>query len=857
MRRLIAFIVLAISMLGIVLFNVQASVEGLNWSQEFDNGTEVVYKISVPNDPAARIDMDYVVTTMGNRLEDAGATNYSIESLVDSNSNEYEVRIILGSRHHSNVSNILRSTISAGEFSLYDTETIYGFSGEDSIIRNTAEVWYDQGQPVVKVEITEKAYGLYDHVTSDEGDNLIVLWQGKPDGLTFEDLALDEIDAFEDKTVEELREKVLAVISMAQNTTENEDGTTTETTDHSRMYYDEEEEKYYLEFDAIGYNVGNGASESSAKLNKYSARSFERMMNYDLFDYEITKVYEGRVQASYGDNAELMMIGSAAVAVVAVCIYLILSYGLLAVGGCLGIGITTLLEIFFINFFNIQVGPTLILALIGTLAVAVNMLCVYYRRTRDEFYRGRTIAKAQNEGFRKAISTAIDTTVILAIGTIILSLLARESVKSFSLFLLIATPLNILFVFLLSKIMNGFVCNSSISSNIKLFGYKKEYVADFEGNSEKEMPASLGEKIDVKKGGKKTFIATLIGLIVAVGSVAGFAIAGDAFNYSSINEYGRIEIRCGESSLFETLPDGVEGNSSVLAVDNFVTYIESLDGNIKVTNAWAVTDQVNPYVEDKNFVYFYADLETPILSTSDAYLALEEYIHSVEDESWTWVNTYSVNPGVVTSDFTNTFLLTGVTLALALVYYLIRYRYSLALAATATLVSGSAISVGLLSLSRIPVSSYVGVGLLSGVIITMLLLIPMLNRVNQLKNESKVKVTVYEQREEIALQAHKDSASQFFVTFVGLAVIMFAILPLSPLNMIWIYASAIASLLICGLIAFFGIIPLHLWFEKNLKFTRFKSKRAEARKAKREKLAKANRNRGAEPEEITIIGIND
>ena len=59
------------------------------------------------------------------------------------------------------------------------------------------------------------------------------------------------------------------------------------------------------------------------------------------------------------------------------------------------------------------------------------------------------------------------------------------------------------------------------------------------------------------------------------------------------------------------------------------------------------------------------------------------------------------------------------------------------------------------------------------------------------------------------------------------------------------------------LIAFFGVIPLHLWFEKNFKFTRLKSKRAEARKAKREKLAKANRNRGAEPEEITVIGIND
>ena len=58
--------------------------------------------------------------------------------------------------------------------------------------------------------------------------------------------------------------------------------------------------------------------------------------------------------------------------------------------------------------------------------------------------------------------------------------------------------------------MNGFICNSNAASNNKLFGYKKEYIADFEGNSEKEMPASLGEKIDVRKSGKKTFIASCV-----------------------------------------------------------------------------------------------------------------------------------------------------------------------------------------------------------------------------------------------------------------------------------------------------------------------------------------------------------
>ena len=46
MRRLIAFIVLCLSLLGIVLFNIQGASERINWSQEFDRGTEVVYHVS-------------------------------------------------------------------------------------------------------------------------------------------------------------------------------------------------------------------------------------------------------------------------------------------------------------------------------------------------------------------------------------------------------------------------------------------------------------------------------------------------------------------------------------------------------------------------------------------------------------------------------------------------------------------------------------------------------------------------------------------------------------------------------------------------------------------------------------------
>ena len=50
MRRFIAFIVLVFSMLGLVVFNVQANTEKINWSQEFNRGTEVVYTVENTED---------------------------------------------------------------------------------------------------------------------------------------------------------------------------------------------------------------------------------------------------------------------------------------------------------------------------------------------------------------------------------------------------------------------------------------------------------------------------------------------------------------------------------------------------------------------------------------------------------------------------------------------------------------------------------------------------------------------------------------------------------------------------------------------------------------------------------------
>lgn len=843
MRRFIAFIVLAISLLGITLFNIQSNAEKINWSQEFGRGTEVVYHVEA-NDESSSIDMANLVEIMGNRLEEAGATSHKIDYAVDEG-NRYEMRITLGSRYQADLDNILRSTVSAGDLSLYTTEGGDGLV--EPFVRGTAEVKYnDNNQAYIRVEV-KKELDSITKKAEDIGNKLLVLWQNKTEEMIYEELNSED-NLVEGKTNAQLKDNVLAVINLGDTASSEEN--TENAIDNSLFTHDEDEDKYYMTFDAFGYADN---AESSTKMDASSAHSFERMLNSEKLDYQITEVYRQSVNANYGTNSATMMIWSVVLSVVVVSIYLIISYGLLSISGIVGISLTLLLDLLLINMFNIQVGPAMIIAVLVSLMMAVVMLMNYYKRTKEEIINGRVMNKASNEGFRKTVSTAVDSVVLMSVLGIVLALISNESIKACSLFLLISSLLSILFIFLMSKCLNNYLLNSKVNENLKLFNVKKEYVKDLSGVAEKEETDSFVEKIDVTKHGKKTKWVTLGGIIISLASILTFTFVSTTFNYSNEAVYGRIEVRFGDSS-----DNRITFNGDGLAEDNFVAYLEDLDDSVKVTESWTITDQKNPYetVNDKNYIYFYANLEKPLAVDSEAFDTLETYVTSL-DQEYGLVTSYEVHPGIVRGDFNNSLVLILVTIGIGLVYFVIRYRYSYALSSVVTVICGSSISLGIISLCRLEVSAYVGVGVLGGLLMTLLLLIPLGNRIAQLKNESKVKVTTFDQRKEISLLAFHSYSEQYVITGIGFIVILLALIPLSSLEMAPIYVSCAISLLINGTLGFFMIIPLHLWMEKHLKFTRIKSKRAELKKAQREKAAKANRNRGSEPEEIIIPGIND
>ena len=167
------------------------------------------------------------------------------------------------------------------------------------------------------------------------------------------------------------------------------------------------------------------------------------------------------------------------------------------------------------------------------------------------------------------------------------------------------------------------------------------------------------------------------------------------------------------------------------------------------------------------------------------------------------------------------------------------------------------LAIGLVSLFRIEATVYVGGAILAGTLLSLLFLIPTLISINQAKAESKVKITTVEQRLALLTKAYKRNVNQLVLSFIGFILLSLILIPCSPVSMLPIYLVFAMTLLINGILVTFFAYPFAYNLEGKYTGRVISERKAKRLEKKRNKIAQQNRNRGAEPEEIIIPGIND
>jgi preprotein translocase subunit SecF len=401
--------------------------------------------------------------------------------------------------------------------------------------------------------------------------------------------------------------------------------------------------------------------------------------------------------------------------------------------------------------------------------------------------------------------------------------------------------------------------NSLANTNKKIFRVKEKDIPDVM-NQEEQTHFNPLHNFDAKKHGKKTFIGSLIATCVCVLSIVvlAFIPSVSIFNASEeSNQYTRIEINSElvkNHYIFET-------NDSVISFfEEKYPDMKIADVSIKVEEEVILEDDDREYRPDIVYVSIKLDdkLANDYISSIQESLVTDLKALPNVDTDHLYVTFTTCESASVDYLLNSAIIFISLVAGLTLVFVTIRFGYTYGLATLATLIPASCISLGFYALTRIEISALSLAGIAGGLLIISISQMVLFERMKRLKRESRYKITTYEEREAIALKASKDTMFTV-ISILATAMVIVVVLALaSPLKyaMISTYGILLLTIVIGGINTIFLLIPTYLFLEKRIHWS-WSFDQEKRNKKRMEKAKEQNKNRGAEPREAIIPGIND
>ena len=221
MRRFYTFLVMLVSIVAIVIFNVQGQYYQFNSGLEFSRGTQITYLIT-PDEDNTDFSLQEVAELFSERLEEAGAKDYYVDALednvLDSDNAEtqYQIQIRVAGVE-AKLSNILRSVEAHGEIRITTQDNETTENGVE-MVKGSATVDYEGSSAYVKIEVTDEfsdeiGKKLEGSVTDENGQvtsqgDYIIIWSD------YDETTDSYEEACKGETIEQrkMQEKIIAVL---------------------------------------------------------------------------------------------------------------------------------------------------------------------------------------------------------------------------------------------------------------------------------------------------------------------------------------------------------------------------------------------------------------------------------------------------------------------------------------------------------------------------------------------------------------------------------------------------------------------------------------------------------------------
>ena len=892
MRRLWAYIILAVTALLLVGASFVPVFTQANANIEFKNGYDMYFRISNKGEDGEKSDdplqdpdaVNEIADIFETRLEKTGISNYRIA--VEGNDT---IKVSLAQENTTDYYMVVRYLSFNGSLALANSADDYVL-GKD-FLNGEAKLQEKNGYPCIVIPVKkdnsdysaliESTKNLADHEgeagypygeseQDEEGNTqshyFIYLWYDYQKDYDTYAQTINSSSEYK----ETVASKIFVKFNIEQLNVINDSG-------------DADYENYISTVLTVDSD-GDGTASLSEIKNAYKyGKFYVNLLNASSLDYKVELLYTTNTSAwaenvfSFGQHVGLSLSRTLIATFICIVIIALILYTYFKLG-TLSVGAISLVSLFAGAASIILVSSEFnVGGLVGLVLLAVVSLVsgiIYLSKLKEEAYKGRSLKKANAEAAKKSLLPIVDVNVVLIIAGIFTYIFGGALLRTFAAVAVIGGLASLILNTLALRGMMWLATNATcLQGKYERFGIESDKVPNLMAEEKQSYFGAYAEK-DLTTHKKPIAIGALILLVASIAGIVTFGIIGKGQVYSSGSGVTNSEI------FFETTDE-----KSALNLGEIQTILDNLKVNGKEFNKYVAKDgseylteyHTAAYTEKGETVNYYVytvTLNAALTGEEDA--TYEEgtlnkngklnYVLTevLADKNFDEVATVEVKQGKIVSQaqpkFVGVLLAGVVSIAVSGLYLLLRYRLTRGLTAIISALVSSAIAAGIFALLRLAVGSYVALALVTVSVVAYLFAIIFMNKERDLIIDDKTRNNSVENRNEIMKKANSMSYEINIVAFIVAASIpvMFALFGTTFSSwtfMIVALGSALALLLTKEL---FG--PVAQFFYAKFVGMKANAAKKEAEKNKNNKVKKARApkpNKSAEPEEAIFIGIND
>lgn len=265
--------------------------------------------------------------------------------------------------------------------------------------------------------------------------------------------------------------------------------------------------------------ISGGKCEISGHFTQKEATTLSALIRGGALPVELKEITSSAQTAKIGMDALNMSIFAGIIGICIIFLIMLVGYRLLGLAANIALALYVILILLIMSIMGSVLTLPGIAGIILSVGMAVDANVVIFSRIKEEIVGGKSIRVATSTGFKRAMSTIIDSQITTLIAAVILYQIGTSTVKGFAWTLMIGIVVSIFTAVIITQLYLNIFSESKVFGKNKFFGIREDGTASFQ----------IKKRFSIIKYRKIYYIVSIILIVggLAVGGIRGFSYGID------------------------------------------------------------------------------------------------------------------------------------------------------------------------------------------------------------------------------------------------------------------------------------------------------------------------------------------